>query len=257
MADYVSRIGDSAGKISQLFTGSPMNGADLVRANPQKGATLKRRTPRFRFTLAWRAPHVCPTRGCAAPAWRRCSPSRVPCRPACRVPRRLRSALWRFGRRVAVDLGQPGSFALPRDRRREHVRPVLRDLGGATDAWRAHRDGAPGPGDPAGLRECSATERQPALAGRRSERVPPGRHARERPRAMGDLVETSGVFCGEQHGRRTAPSTNGAAAAPDTVALTVGRPGARRRSSAPTAPSRLVAIRSGARRSPPRCPTHT
>lgn len=37
--DYTTRMGDSAGKIAQLFTGSPMNAADLVRANPQKGAT--------------------------------------------------------------------------------------------------------------------------------------------------------------------------------------------------------------------------
>jgi len=37
--DYIARMGDSAGKIAQLFTGSPVNSADLVRANPQKGAT--------------------------------------------------------------------------------------------------------------------------------------------------------------------------------------------------------------------------
>ena len=37
--EYIARMGDSAGKIAQLFTGSPVNSVDLVRANPQKGAT--------------------------------------------------------------------------------------------------------------------------------------------------------------------------------------------------------------------------
>lgn len=35
------RIGDTAGKIAMLFTGSPVNAGDLVRANPQKGSTFK------------------------------------------------------------------------------------------------------------------------------------------------------------------------------------------------------------------------
>jgi hypothetical protein len=39
--DYTTRIGDSAGKIAALFTGSPVNAADLVRANPQLGSTTR------------------------------------------------------------------------------------------------------------------------------------------------------------------------------------------------------------------------
>jgi hypothetical protein len=45
--EYVTRIGDSAGKIAQLFTGSPVNGADLVRANPQRGSSSKSGTLQF------------------------------------------------------------------------------------------------------------------------------------------------------------------------------------------------------------------